>query len=161
VSHTHTHTYTQQETLTMISTVSFASNILSFNLVSSPKRLELHVIQAIFSRATHNKRIMSQRGTVYSKLITVIVGVVLLVSSPIQARVDPKHRNCTNSVITPPSNFHLDVEGSSVSSSDHHICVLEKKVGVDVGGKAVCWGDEYTMDGAKLVPPADVSIINS
>jgi hypothetical protein len=69
-------------------------------------------------------------------------------------------KNASNTIITPPSNFHLDVDGMSVSISNSHICVLERVHGVDIGGRAVCFGDPYLNRGLNLKPPADVRLFS-
>ena len=41
-----------------------------------------------------------------------------------------------------PSDFFLDIPGISLNALILHACALEKLPGVDMGGKAVCWGEE-------------------
>lgn len=55
--------------------------------------------------------------------------------------------------VVPPSNFFFDVDGISVAQSTTHACVLEVKHGTEVGGKAVCWGND---DHGRLDAPSDV-----
>lgn len=40
----------------------------------------------------------------------------------------------------PGKDFHLDVDGISISSGSHHVCALEYLPGVDMGGPVRCWG---------------------
>lgn len=40
----------------------------------------------------------------------------------------------------PDEGFALDIDGTSVSCGTHHICVLDQRQGVDIGGRAECWG---------------------
>lgn len=84
-----------------------------------------------------------------------ILLVIFSVSMLADARVHVE-KNSSNTVITAPANFHLDMDGVSVAINPHVICVLERKPGIDVGGKVVCWGDEYYEKGKFLKPP-DVS----
>lgn len=51
-----------------------------------------------------------------------------------------------------PFFFYASLLGSG------HICVLELKHGVEVGGKATCWGsDSLHAEEEKMNPPKDVS----
>ena len=40
----------------------------------------------------------------------------------------------------PKSEFLLDIDGNSVSTGREHVCVIEKKQGNTVGGRARCFG---------------------
>lgn len=55
---------------------------------------------------------------------------------------------------TPESDFLLDIDGSSISTSVLHTCVIEQRQGDQPGGKAVCWGSGHEND--HLDPPEDV-----
>lgn len=48
------------------------------------------------------------------------------------------------------SDFLLDIDGSSVIAGQNHICVLEYKRGIDIGGKVRCWDGE--IDESKWPP---------
>jgi hypothetical protein len=39
-----------------------------------------------------------------------------------------------------PAGFFLDIDGISIGMSQSHLCSLESKPGVEMGGKAACWG---------------------
>ena len=55
------------------------------------------------------------------------------------------------------SEFLLDIDGSSLSTSLEHACVIAYKHGVDVGGKVICWtGRPPEHDLNELTPPEHV-----
>lgn len=37
-------------------------------------------------------------------------------------------------------DFHVDVDGISVSAGGFHVCALEYRPGIELGGPARCWG---------------------
>jgi hypothetical protein len=39
-----------------------------------------------------------------------------------------------------PAGFFLDIDGISIALSESHLCSLESKPGVEMGGTAACWG---------------------
>jgi len=39
------------------------------------------------------------------------------------------------------SDFFLDIPGISLNALISHACALERLPGVDIGGKATCWGE--------------------
>ena len=45
-----------------------------------------------------------------------------------------------------PSDFLLDIDGRSLSTSPRHACVIAYKHGVDIGGKVVCWSGDEDID---------------
>ena len=48
-----------------------------------------------------------------------------------------------HTIFSVPSDFLLDIDGTSISTTHDHSCVISYKHGVDVGGKVICWnGDE-------------------
>jgi hypothetical protein len=58
-------------------------------------------------------------------------------------------------VVKPPSDFFSDIDGISIATGHNHKCVLENKIGVDMGGKARCWGDDNRY--GEIDAPEDVS----
>ena len=53
------------------------------------------------------------------------------------------------------SDFFLDIPGISINALISHACALERLPGVDIGGKATCWG-EHQYD--NLLPIQNVII---
>lgn len=60
-------------------------------------------------------------------------------------------------VVKPPSDFFSDIDGISIATGHNHKCALENKIGVDIGGKARCWGDDNRY--GEIDAPDDVSIL--
>lgn len=58
---------------------------------------------------------------------------------------------CINMIMSVPSDFILDIDGSSIIAGQNHACVIESKHGIDFGGKVTCWDDEEEEK-----PPKDV-----
>ena len=40
----------------------------------------------------------------------------------------------------PGIDFILDIDGSSIAVGHEHLCAIEQKHGVEIGGKMHCWG---------------------
>lgn len=61
--------------------------------------------------------------------------------------------NC-NGFADPKSDFLLDIDGNGVTTSREHTCILEQRFGTEVGGRAVCWGNDYMVMAkpAKFLP---------
>lgn len=53
------------------------------------------------------------------------------------------------------SDFFLDVDGNSVIAGQNHVCVLEYKHGIDIGGKVSCWDGE---EDESVRPPDEVRV---
>ena len=53
----------------------------------------------------------------------------------------------------PEANFLLDINGISVGVEPDHVCVIEEKLGEEVGGKASCFG--FEDESGRMDPPAD------
>jgi hypothetical protein len=41
-----------------------------------------------------------------------------------------------------PNGFYLDIDGISIAPNNGHICALEVKAGLEMGGQPKCWGME-------------------
>lgn len=55
----------------------------------------------------------------------------------------------------PKSEFLLDIDGNSIATGREHVCVIEKKQGNSVGGRAKCFG--YDHFEGRTRAPQDVS----
>ncbi len=42
-----------------------------------------------------------------------------------------------------PSNFFNDIDGISISLSNTHACSIQSVMGLEFGGTAYCWGNNY------------------
>ena len=73
-----------------------------------------------------------------------LVGILLLLSLSLTTGVDIL-----------PADVFLDTEGISIAPGFNHICVLERQPGIEIGGRAKCWGKN---DHSKCNPPSDVSL---
>jgi hypothetical protein len=51
-----------------------------------------------------------------------------------------------------PSDFALDIAGSSIIAAAHHICAIEYKHGVDIGGKIYCSDDSLKTNQVSCDP---------
>lgn len=71
------------------------------------------------------------------------------------ALLSPLLLSIANGFATPKSDFVLDIDGNSISTSREHLCAIEKKPGSNsIGGRARCWGFDH-FDG-RTKPPQDV-----
>jgi hypothetical protein len=57
----------------------------------------------------------------------------------------------------PEPNFLLDINGINVGAETDHICVLEEKLGEDIGGKPVCYGS--LDESGRMEPPEDALFV--
>jgi hypothetical protein len=55
-----------------------------------------------------------------------------------------------------PSGFFYDIDGISFDMHRSHLCALQAKPGVSIGGVATCWGQDN--DYGRIDPPQDVSL---
>lgn len=53
-----------------------------------------------------------------------------------------------------PKEFLLDIDGSSVIAGSSHVCAIEYRQGIDVGGRVVCFEDHDDVG-----PPKDVRFL--
>lgn len=54
---------------------------------------------------------------------------------------------------TPKSEFLLEVDGNGVTTSRDHFCAIEQRYADNIGGRAVCWGDDMF---GRTDPPTEV-----
>lgn len=59
----------------------------------------------------------------------------------------------SRAIVIPEADFMLDIHGISVGVESGHICVLEEKLGEEIGGRASCFG--FQDETGRLDPPPD------
>lgn len=76
-----------------------------------------------------------------SSMLTLILSIIRTIES--QVTSEPL-----------PTNFFLDSDSISVCTFAHYGCAIQEQTGVEIGGRAVCWGhDEFEF--GLLQPPKD------